>query len=68
MPRPLLAINGSQDSLFELDGVRDCFDKLRACYQKAGVPDRFRGSLYDTPHEFNAEMQIEAWEWLKRWV
>jgi len=68
MPRPLLVINGSQDALFDLDGVRHCFDKLRACYQKTGVPDRFRGSLYDTPHEFNAAMQVEAWEWLKRWV
>jgi dienelactone hydrolase len=68
LPRPLLVINGSQDALFDLDGVRHCFDKLRACYEKAGVPDRFRGSLYDTPHEFNAAMQTEAWEWLKRWV
>jgi dienelactone hydrolase len=68
MPRPLLVINGSQDALFDLDGVRHCFDKLRACYQKTGVPDRFRGSLYDTPHEFNAAMQTEAWDWLKRWL
>ena len=22
----------------------------------------------DTPHEFNAEMQAEAWAWLKKWV
>ena len=68
MPRPLLVINGSQDALFDLDGVRHCFDKLRSCYQKAAVPDHFRGSLYDTPHEFNAAMQTEAWEWLRRWV
>jgi dienelactone hydrolase len=68
LPRSLLVINGSQDALFDLDGVRHCFDKLRACYQKAGIPERFRGSLYDTPHEFNAEMQAEAWEWLKRWL
>ena len=39
-------------------GVRACFDKLAACYAKAGVPEQFRGTrLYDTPHEFNAEMQ-----------
>jgi dienelactone hydrolase len=68
LPRPLLVINGSLDTLFDLDGVRHSFDKLRACYQKAGVPERFRGSMYDTPHEFNAAMQTEAWKWLKRWV
>jgi dienelactone hydrolase len=68
MPGALLVINGSKDTLFDLDGVRACFEKLRACYQKAGVPDRFRARLYETPHEFNAEMQVEAWEWLRRWV
>jgi dienelactone hydrolase len=68
MPSALLVINGSQDQLFDLDGVRACFDKLAACYKKAGVPDKLRTRLYDTPHEFNAEMQAEAWEWLKRWV
>jgi dienelactone hydrolase len=68
MPSALLVINGSQDRLFDLDGVRSCFDKLTACYKKAGAPDRFRGHLYDAPHEFNVAMQAEAWEWLKKWV
>ena len=47
-------------------GVRACFDKLAACYAKAGIPERLRTRLYDTPHEFNAEMQAEAWAWLAR--
>jgi dienelactone hydrolase len=68
MPSPLLVINGSRDGLFDLDGVRHCFDKLSACYKKAGVPDHFRGRLYDAPHEFNAEMQEEAWRWLGNWL
>ena len=44
------------------------FDKLAACYKKAGIPDRLRTRLYEAPHEFNAEMQAEAWTWLKKWV
>jgi hypothetical protein len=68
MPSALLVINGSKDSLFNLEGVHECFDKLAACYRKAGVPEKLRTRLYDTPHEFNAEMQTEAWEWLRRWV
>ena len=68
MPRALLVINGTKDGLFELDGVRASFDKLNACYKKAGVPEKCRTRLYDTPHEFNAEMQTEAWEWLRRWL
>jgi dienelactone hydrolase len=68
MPAALLVINGSKDGLFDLAGVRGCFEKLAACYRKAGIPERLRTRLYDTPHEFNAEMQAEAWEWLKKWV
>lgn len=68
MPTPLLVINGSRDALFDLEGVKHCFAKLTSCYAKAGKPDRFRGSLHDTPHEFNAEMQQEAWQWLERWL
>jgi dienelactone hydrolase len=68
MPAALLVINGSQDRLFDLDGVKSCFEKLNACYTKAGIPERFRGRLYDAPHEFNAGMQAEAWDWLKQWA
>ena len=68
MPKALLVINGAKDGLFDLDGVRASFDKLNACYEKAGAPEKCRTRLYDTPHEFNAEMQTEAWEWLRRWL
>jgi dienelactone hydrolase len=67
-PRALLVINGSQDSLFALDGVKAAFDKIGRCYVKAGAADRVRCSLYDAPHEFNLEMQKEAWQWLARWL
>ncbi|MBM3824267.1 MAG: hypothetical protein FJ404_15495 [Verrucomicrobia bacterium] len=68
MPTPILVINGSQDALFQLDGVRASFAKLNACYRKAGLEDRCLTRLYDTPHVFNEAMQAEAWAWLKRWV
>jgi dienelactone hydrolase len=68
MPASLLVINGTRDGLFDLDGVKHCFAKLSSCYAKAGVPERFRGRLYDAPHEFNAAMQREAWDWLARWL
>lgn len=67
-PRAVLVINGSKDELFSQDGVKAAFEKIRKCYEKAGVPDQQRCSLYPTPHEFNQKMQQEAWEWLKRWV
>jgi hypothetical protein len=51
-----------------LHGVKHCYSKLSSCYAKAGVPERFRGPLYDAPHGFNAAMQREAWDWLARWL
>jgi dienelactone hydrolase len=68
MPTPMLVINGSQDGLFDLDGVKASFAKLNACYAKAGVPNHCRTQFYETPHEFNVVMQAEAWAWLKRFV
>ena len=68
-PRALLAINGMKDGLFPVEtGVKPAYRTLETVYAKLGAAERFRGHLYDSPHEFNAGMQREAWEWLKRWV
>jgi hypothetical protein len=61
-------INGSRDGLFAQEGVKAAFEKIRRCYEKAGAPERQDCRLYDAPHEFNPEMQEEAWKWLARWV
>lgn len=67
-PRSVLVINGSQDQLFALEGVKAAFTKIERCYEKAGARDRQHCSLYDAPHEFNLAMQAEAWEWIRRWI
>jgi dienelactone hydrolase len=64
-PRSLLVMNGSKDTLFPPAGVDKAFQKIAACYQKAGVPERQGCRLYNVPHEFNREMQAEAWSWLE---
>ena len=68
MPNALMVINGRKDGLFDLEGVKASFEKLNACYTKAGMPGQWRPRWYDTPHEFNGAMQVEAWDWLKRFV
>jgi dienelactone hydrolase len=68
-PRPLLCINGMQDGLFPVEtGVKPAYRTLEKVYAKLGAAEKFRGHLYDSPHEFNAEMQQEAWAWMKKWV
>jgi hypothetical protein len=68
-PRPLLNINGTRDGLFPVEtGVKPAYNTLQTIYDKLAAKEKFRGHLYDSPHEFNEEMQAEAWEWLKKWV
>ena len=63
-PRSVLVINGSRDQLFPPEGVAAAFDKIERCFRKADAPDRQRCRLYDAPHQFNAEMQADAWDWI----
>jgi len=63
-PRSIFVINGSKDPLFPPDGVEKAYKKIEACFRKAGVADRQRCRLYAAPHQFNRDMQAEAWDWL----
>jgi dienelactone hydrolase len=63
-PRSLLVINGSRDQLFPPEGVKAAFTKIEQCFRKAGAPDRQRCRLYDAPHQFNVQMQEDAWDWI----
>jgi dienelactone hydrolase len=68
-PRALLCINGHGDTLFPVKtGVEPAYKTLETVYAKLGAGDKFRGHLYDTPHEFNADMQKEAWAWFAKWL
>ena len=67
-PRPLLVIQGSQDRLFPLDGVKRTLAHIRAGYEKAGAAERYASTIYDAPHRFDLAMQQEAFAWLDRWL
>jgi hypothetical protein len=49
-------------------GMRGAVEKLERVYARAGVPDRFRGTLHDAPHSFPQPLQAEAFAWLERWL
>jgi dienelactone hydrolase len=64
-PRHVVFMNGSKDGLFQQDGLKAAYSKIGQIYQKAGAAERQSCRLYNVPHEFNAEMQAEAWDWLR---
>jgi dienelactone hydrolase len=68
MPRALMTISGARDGLFTSESMKGAIQTLERTYAKAGIPERYKGDLDDTPHEFNAGMQQRARAWLDRWL
>ena len=65
-PKPMLFFNGEKDGLFPVPGVEACYEKLHRVWRDRGVEDRLVTKLWPVPHEFNREMQAEAFAWLDR--
>lgn len=63
-PKPLLFYNGLRDGLFPVASVSDAYTKMRSVWESQGAGDRLVTKLWDVPHEFNGQMQREAFEWL----
>lgn len=64
-PRGVMVMMGSRDGLFPVSGIESAFAKIQRCFTKASAADRQRCRLLPVPHQFNLDMQAEAWEWLK---
>jgi dienelactone hydrolase len=60
--------NCGQDRLFTRAGMDAAVKKIGDVYKAIGQPDRFVGRYYDVPHQFNVEMQDDAFVWLERWL
>ncbi|MEX2263432.1 MAG: hypothetical protein WD696_15855 [Bryobacteraceae bacterium] len=56
------------DRLFTRAGMQQAAEKIGAVYAALGKPERYRSKFYDVPHQFNAEMQEEAFDWLDKWL
>jgi dienelactone hydrolase len=67
-PGSLLVQQCRRDSLYPMSGMQASVDKLTQIYAKAGIPERFRGTFYDTIHSFQPQMQDEAFDWMDRWL
>ena len=64
----LFVQNCARDRLFTRAGMEAAARKIRAVYEALGRPERYRMRFYDVPHQFNAEMQEDAFDWLEQWL
>ncbi len=67
-PLPTLVQSCTEDPLFTLPEMRRADDMLRAIWEKAGRPERYRGSFHPGSHKFDLAMQSEAFDWFDRWL
>lgn len=65
-------MHGKKDYLFvhkedkpgETSTGEKAINIVKSVYAKAGCENNFSYKLYDVPHEFNSEMQQDAYQWL----
>jgi dienelactone hydrolase len=67
-PLPALVLNDENDDLYTPEGMAQANKMIAEIYQKAGAPDRYKGSFYPGPHKFDRKMQAEAFQWFDKWL
>jgi dienelactone hydrolase len=65
-PKPMMFLCGGRDQLFPAASIEEAFGKMRRVWESQKAADRLATRLYPTPHEFNAAMQDDAFDWLDR--
>jgi dienelactone hydrolase len=65
-PLPLLVQYDLQDHLFTETGMLEAHARLQDHYARVGRADAYTGQFYPGPHKFDLEMQLAAFNWLKK--
>ena len=64
-PRPFLVCAATNDSDFDVSGVRDVVRGARTVYKMLGRPDALEATYPETPHNFPTETRERAYEFLE---
>lgn len=67
-PRPMLMINGTEDTIFPIEGSKITAGILTGVYGGAGATDSFRFLPVKSPHDYNKEMREAMYAWMERWL
>ena len=62
-PKPLYVQYCSNDQLFTPDGMKTADNLISAHYSK--IAAEYRGDFYPVKHSFTADMQQDAFDWMK---
>jgi cephalosporin-C deacetylase-like acetyl esterase len=64
-PRALLIENGTQDSLYPLESVKEAFAAVKSAYEQLGFSDRVDFDLFEGGHKFSG---AKAFDWVDKWL
>ena len=67
-PKPMLFINGLQDKLFPIAGVRKAFQIMHTTWESQGEGDKIETELWDMPHSCGLRSQKRVFEFFKRYL
>ena len=67
-PLASLVLHCTADPLFTNSEVDISGQQLSDVYRRAGAPDAVRLNQYPGGHQFNREMQGDAFAWFDRWL
>jgi len=65
-PKPMMFISGSRDGLFPVESIKDAYTKMHQVWDSQNAGSKLVTKIYDAPHEFNLDMQADAFAWLDK--
>jgi dienelactone hydrolase len=65
-PKPMLFINGSQDKLFPVTGVKKAFKTMHDTWKSQKADDKLETELWDMPHSCNKKAQQRVLDFFKK--
>ncbi len=67
-PLPTMTLSNNQDGLFTLPEMKRAAKILQDVFSKAGAKDHYKGGFYEGGHNFDAQMQQDAFNWFDKWL
>lgn len=67
-PKPMLFFNGAYDKLFPIKGTEDAFGIMRNVWESQQAADKLVTKIWDSPHFFSKEMQIETLKFFNKYL
>ena len=65
-PKAMLFINGTQDKLFPVPGVKKAFDVMHRTWESQGAADKIETELWDMPHSCPLRAQERVLQFFKK--